>query len=98
MVEEVANAKEVVPKVPVQPCQGRHQWLVPARIGSGNKGKDGDMLCTSIEKILTYIGTNYGGEAAQEWTPGKKIILSKPAYSQVILDKHAARVKANRAH
>ena len=25
-------------------------------IGSGNKGKDGDMLCTSKEKMATYIG------------------------------------------
>ena len=26
-------------------------------IGSGNKGKDGDMLRTSMEKMATYIGT-----------------------------------------
>jgi hypothetical protein len=26
-------------------------------IGSGNKGRDGDMLRTSKEKIATYIGT-----------------------------------------
>ncbi len=25
-------------------------------IGSGNKGKDGDMLCTSKEKLALYIG------------------------------------------
>jgi hypothetical protein len=37
-------------------------------IGSGNKGKDGDMLRTSMEKMVTYIGTKYGNEAAQEWT------------------------------
>jgi hypothetical protein len=35
-------------------------------IGSGNKGKDGDMLQTSMEKMATYIGTKYGDEAAQE--------------------------------
>ncbi len=35
-------------------------------ICSGNKGKDGDMLCTSIEKMATYIGTKYGNKAAQE--------------------------------
>jgi hypothetical protein len=29
-------------------------------IGSGNKGKDGDMLCTSKEKLALYFGTNYG--------------------------------------
>jgi hypothetical protein len=35
-------------------------------IGSGNKGKDGEMLQTSMEKMTTYIGTKYGNEAAQE--------------------------------
>ncbi len=35
-------------------------------IGSGNKGKDGDMLRTSMEKMATYIGTKYGDDAAQE--------------------------------
>ena len=65
-------------------------------IGSGNKGKDGDMHRTSMEKMATYIGTKYGNEAAQEWTSGKKITLSEPAYSQAIWDRHAARVKATR--
>ncbi len=37
-------------------------------IGSGNKSKDGDMLCTSKEKMAAYIGTKYGDNAAQEWT------------------------------
>lgn len=68
----------------------RHMYT----IGSGNKGKDGDMLRTSMEKMATYIGTKFGDEAAQEWTSGKKIVLTKPAYSKVILDRHAARVKA----
>jgi hypothetical protein len=53
-------------------------------IGLGNKGKDGDMLQTSMDKMATYIGTKYGNEAAQEWTSRKKIILSEPAYSQAI--------------
>jgi hypothetical protein len=65
-------------------------------IGSGNKGKDGDMLRTSMEKMATYIGTKYGDEAAQEWTSGKKFTLSEPAYSQAIRDRHVARVKATR--
>jgi hypothetical protein len=34
-------------------------------IGSGNKGKDGDMLRTSKEKMAKYIGTKYGDDAAQ---------------------------------
>ncbi len=41
-------------------------------IGSGNKGKDGDMLRTSMEKMAIYIGTKFGDEAAQEWISGKK--------------------------
>ena len=32
-------------------------------IRSGNKGKDGDMLHTSKEKLALYIGTNYGDDA-----------------------------------
>ena len=40
-------------------------------IGSGNEGKDGDMLRTSTEKMATYIDTKYGNEAAQEWTSRK---------------------------
>jgi hypothetical protein len=65
-------------------------------ISSGNKGKDGDMLRTSIEKMAAYIGTKYGNEAAQEWTSGKKIILLEPAYLQAILVRHVERVKATR--
>jgi hypothetical protein len=44
-------------------------------IGLENKGKDGNMLCTSMEKMTTYIVTKYGDEAAQEWTSRKKINL-----------------------
>jgi hypothetical protein len=59
-------------------------------IGSGNKGKDGDMLRTSIEKMATYIGTKFGDDAAQEWISGKRIVLPEPAYSQAIRDRHEA--------
>ncbi len=48
-------------------------------IGLRNKGKDGNMLRTSMEKMTTYIGTKYGNEAAQEWTSGKKTNLLEPA-------------------
>jgi hypothetical protein len=65
-------------------------------ISSDNKGKDGDMLRTSMEKMAMYIGTKYGNKAAQEWTSGKKIILLEPAYSHAILVRHAERVKATR--
>ncbi len=66
-------------------------------IGSGNKGKDGDMLRTSKEKMATYIGTKYGDDAAQEWISGKRIVLPEPTYSQAIKDRHSARVKATKA-
>jgi hypothetical protein len=67
-------------------------------IASGNKGKDGDMLCTYMEKMATYIGMKYGNEAAKEWTSGKKIVQKEPAYSQATLVRHAERVKASREH
>jgi hypothetical protein len=50
-------------------------------IGSGNNGKDGDMLWTSTEKMATYIGTKFGDNAAQEWTSKKQITLKETAYS-----------------
>jgi hypothetical protein len=65
-------------------------------IGSGNKGKDGDMLRTSMEKMATYIGTKFGDEATQEWISSKRIIPPEPAHSQAILKRHAARVRATK--
>ncbi len=65
-------------------------------IGSGNKGKDGDMMRTSIEKMATYIGTKFGDDAAQEWVSNKKTILPEPTYSQAILNRHAQRVRATK--
>ena len=65
-------------------------------IGSGNKSKDEDMLRTSMEKMVMYICTEFGAKAAQEWTSGNQPILKQPAYWQVILARHAERVKATR--
>jgi hypothetical protein len=65
-------------------------------IVSGNKGKDGDMLRNSMEKMATYIGTKLGDEAAQEWISSKIIIPPEPAHSQAILERHAARVRATK--
>jgi hypothetical protein len=50
-------------------------------IGSGNKGKDGDMMRTTIDKMATYIGTKFGDDAAQEWVSNKKTIMPEPTYS-----------------
>ncbi len=65
-------------------------------IGSGNKGKDGDMMRTTIDKIATYIGTKFGDDAAQEWVSNKKTIMPEPTYSQAILTRHSQRVKATK--
>ena len=63
-------------------------------ISSGNKGKDGDMLRASMEKMATYIGTKFGDDAAQEWTSGAQTVIPEPTYSPFILERHAERVKA----
>jgi hypothetical protein len=65
-------------------------------IDSGNKGKDGDMLHTSKEKMAIHIGTKYGDNAAQEWTSKKRVVLPEPTYSKAILDRHAERVQVTR--
>jgi hypothetical protein len=65
-------------------------------IGSENKGKDGDMLHTSKEKMATFIGTKYSDNAAQEWTSKKRIVLTEPIYSSAIVTRHAERVRATR--
>jgi len=63
-------------------------------IGSGNKGKDGDMLRTSKEKLALYIGTNYGDDACQEWVSEKQLVLLEPTYPATVLTRHQARVQA----
>jgi hypothetical protein len=63
-------------------------------IGSGNKGKDGDMLRTSKEKLALYIGTNYGDDLCQEWVFEKQLVLLEPTYPATVLTRHQACVQA----
>jgi hypothetical protein len=63
-------------------------------IGSGNKRKDGDMLCTSKEKLALYIGTNYGDDACQEWLSEKQLVLQEPTYPDAVLLRHEVRSRA----
>jgi hypothetical protein len=63
-------------------------------IGSGNKGKDGDLLRTSTEKLALDIATNYGDDACQEWQSEKQLVLQEPSYPDLILARHAVREKA----
>ncbi len=65
-------------------------------IGSGNKGKDGDMRCTSKEKMATYIRTKYSDSTAHEWTSKKRIVIMEPTYSSAVETRHAERVWATR--
>jgi hypothetical protein len=58
-------------------------------IGSGNKGKDGDLLRTSKEKSALYIGTNYGDDACQEWQSKKQLVLQEFTYPDSVLARHA---------
>ncbi len=60
-------------------------------IGSGNKGKEGDMLRTSKEKLALYIGTNYGDDACQEWLSEKQLVLQEPTYLDAVLARHRLR-------
>ena len=54
-VDVVVVAVEVEAEVPMQPCLGSKELEGHIfTIGSGNKGKDGDMLRTSMEKMTTY--------------------------------------------
>ncbi len=60
-------------------------------IRSGNKGKDGDMLRTSKEKLALYIGTNYGVDACQEWLSERQLVLQEPTYPDAVLARHRLR-------
>jgi len=63
-------------------------------IGSGNKGKDGDMLRTPNQKLALYIGTNYGDDdACQEWLSEKQLVFQEPTYPDSVLARHAVREK-----
>jgi hypothetical protein len=58
-------------------------------IRSGNnKGKDGDMLCTSKDKLALYIGTTYGDDACQERLLEKQLVLLEPTYPDAVLARH----------
>jgi hypothetical protein len=65
-------------------------------IGSGNKGKDEDMLCTSKEKMAAYIRTKYSDNATHECTSKKHIVLMEPTNSSAIETRHTERVRATR--
>ena len=63
-------------------------------IGPGNKGKDGDLLRTSKEKLALYIGTNYEDDACQEWMSEKQLVLLEPTYPPDVLARQLVRERA----
>ncbi len=68
-------------------CKGLEQNVFT--IGSGNKGKDGDLLRTFKDKLALYIGTNYGDDACQEWQSKKQLVLQEPMCPDSVLARHA---------
>jgi hypothetical protein len=60
-------------------------------IRSGNKGKDGDILRTSKEKLALCIGTNYGDDACQEWLSERQLVLQEPTYPDAVLARPRLR-------
>jgi hypothetical protein len=63
-------------------------------IGSGNKGKDGDMLHTSKDKLALYTGTTYGDDACQEWLLEKQLVFLEPKYPDAVLARHTICAQA----
>jgi hypothetical protein len=63
-------------------------------IGSGNKGKDDDMLHTSKEKLTLSIGATYGDDACQEWLLKNQLVLQEPTYPDAVLARHTIRAQA----
>jgi hypothetical protein len=63
-------------------------------IGSGNKGKDGNMLRNSKEKLALYIGTIYGDDACQERLSEKQLVLLEPTYPDAVLARHTLCAQA----
>ncbi len=63
-------------------------------IGSGNKGKYGDLLCTSKEILALYIGTNYRDDACQEWMSEKQLVLLEPTYPPDVFARQEVQERA----
>jgi hypothetical protein len=63
-------------------------------IGSGNKEKDGDMLCTSKDKLALYIGITHGDDACKEWLLEKQLVLLEPIYPDAVPARHTIRAQA----
>jgi hypothetical protein len=101
--EEVAMAMKVVAKMPVQPCLGRHQRLVPARIQRGillpsaQAIKATMVICSAFQwkKWLPILVPNMVIKLPRNG-PAEKDCFHQACLSQVILSRHAARAKVTR--
>ena len=63
-------------------------------MSSASKGKDGDILRTTMEALQIHIGAKCGEEAAKEFATGKKIVQPVPTHDATIITRHATRVVA----
>ena len=50
-----------------------------------------DQLRTSWEKLVQYVGTNYGQDVSNELQNKITVILPEPTYTAAIMTRHAAR-------
>ena len=59
------------------------------------QAQEGDMLCTTKEAIILYIGTHYSEDTSKEFGTGVQSKLSIPPQDAAISTRHAHRVKAH---
>ena len=64
-------------------------------ISSGNKARDGDLLCTTKEAMVLYIGTNYGEVTSKEFATGVMTVTNIPLLDAAIMTRHQARLLAH---
>jgi hypothetical protein len=50
-----------------------------------------DQMNTSWEKLVQYVGTNYGQDISNEIQNKVRLTIPKPTYSAAIMTKHAQR-------
>ena len=66
-------------------------------ISSGNKARDGDMLRTTKEAMVLYIGTHYGEDTSKEFAMGVMTVLTIPPQDSAITTRHQARLLVHQA-
>jgi hypothetical protein len=50
-----------------------------------------DQMRTSWEKLIQYVGTNYGQDISNELQNKVTVTLAEPVHSTAVMTRHAAR-------